>query len=205
MLLPASPRFARSAFCYLVFLSAACARSANDSVDTTAATTDTAAAAAQPKMGDTSMAGMDHSKMANADHGPAKDADHEFLRMMADHHEGLVAMMGSAMTRASTATAKADATRLHHKQEQERDEMIAMIRKMYSESHQPTIMPDNKAMNDSLQAKAGAEYDRDMYRHVVMHHREGRADDRQVPSPSTEARRWSDGRKDARRPDPGDR
>ena len=111
--------------------------------------------------------------MANADHGPAKDADHEFLRMMADHHEGLVAMMGSAMTRASTATAKADATRLRHKQEQERDEMIAMIRKMYSESHQPTIMPDNKAMNDSLQAKAGAEYDRDMYRHVVMHHREG--------------------------------
>ena len=173
-----TPRPARLMNWYLVpailLFGGACAGSGNEAGDTAAAV-DTSAAATSTPTGtkDTSMAGMDHSKMAAADRGPAKDADHEFLRMMSDHHEGLVTMMAAAMNRATSADAKADATRLHHKQQQERDQMVGMIQKMYSESLQPMVMPNNKAMNDSLQAKTGAEYDRDMYQHVVMHHREG--------------------------------
>ena len=178
MVLLATPRYARSIMWCLVpgiiLLGAGCAGSGNESGDSTAAADTSAAAASTPtSTKDTSMAGMDHSKMAAADRGPAKDADHEFLRMMSDHHEGLVTMMDAAMTRATSADAKSDATKLHHKQQQERDQMVGMIQKMYSESLQPMVMPNNKAMNDSLQAKSGAEYDRDIYQHVVMHHREG--------------------------------
>lgn len=122
---------------------------------------------------DTGMAGMGHSMMAGVDRGPAKDADHEFLRMMSDHHQGLVTMMEAAMNRASSAEAKADAHELHTKQAEERDRMVGMIRSSYGETIEPTVMPGNISMNDSLQQKSGADHDRDMYRHIVMHHREG--------------------------------
>lgn len=120
---------------------------------------------------DTGMAGMDHSQMT-MNRGPAKNADHEFLRMMSDHHEGLVVMMSTAMQRASSASAKADAKTLHDKQRQERDSMVAMARTSYDETIAPMVMPSAKTMNDSLQQKTGAAYDREMYRHVIMHHQE---------------------------------
>ncbi|HYD52551.1 MAG TPA: DUF305 domain-containing protein, partial [Gemmatimonadaceae bacterium] len=41
------------------------------------------------------------------------------------------------------------------------------------ESLEPMTMPKHKAMNDSLQQKSGADYDRTFYRSVVAHHREG--------------------------------
>lgn len=146
------------------------------------ATADSSAAAMSATAAgtDTGMAGMDHSKMAGMDHaqmatnrGAAKDADHEFLRMMSDHHEGMVMMMRPAMDKASSSTAKADAKMLHDKQARERDSMVAMIRTSYQETITPMQMPSGKAMNDSLQQKSGTAYDRDMYRHVIMHHQEG--------------------------------
>ena len=161
-------------------VSAACTRSDTaGGADTTGAAvavgadTSAGALAATPSGTDTSMAGMDHSMMAGVDRGPAQDADHEFLRMMSDHHQGLVTMMDAAMNKASSTEAKADAHMLHTKQAEERDRMVAMISSSYGETIEPTVMPGNKAMNDSLQQKSGAEYDRDMYRHIVMHHREG--------------------------------
>jgi uncharacterized protein (DUF305 family) len=148
--------------------------------DKSATADSSAAAASAPAATDTGMTGMDHSKMAGMDHsqmatnrGAAKDADHEFLRMMSDHHEGLVVMMRPAMDKATSSTAKADAKKLHDKQGQERDSMVAMIKSSYDETITPMVMPSGKAMNDSLQQKSGAAYDRDMYRHVVMHHQEG--------------------------------
>lgn len=160
-------------------LGAACARpNTADGTDASAASAvagrDTAvgAVAAAPLAADTSMGGMDHSKMAGMDRGPAKDADHEFLRMMSDHHQGLVTMMDAAMNRASSAEAKADAHELHTKQSEERDRMVGMLKTSYGETIEPMVMPSNKAMNDSLQQKSGTEYDRDMYRRIIMHHRE---------------------------------
>lgn len=149
-----------------VLVVAGCARS-----DESAAADSGAATSARPA-GDTGMAGMDHSQMPGMNRGAAKDADHEFLRMMSDHHEGLIVMMDAAMERASSATAKADAKKLHDKQRQERDSMVAMIKMVYNDTIMPMVMPSAKAMNDSLQQKTGAAYDRDMYRHVIMHHQE---------------------------------
>jgi uncharacterized protein (DUF305 family) len=111
--------------------------------------------------------------MAAMQRGSAKDADHEFLRRMSDHHEGLIQMATQAMSRASSSATQSEAHQLHQKQQQERDQMVGMIRTAYGETHTPSVMPAHRAMNDSLQQKSGAEYDRDFYRHVVMHHREG--------------------------------
>lgn len=111
--------------------------------------------------GDTGMAGMDHSQMPGMSRGAAKDADHEFLRMLSDHHEGMIVMMGAAMERATSATAKADAKKLHDKQRPERDSMVAMIKTAYNDTITPMMMPSAKVMNDSLQQKTGAAYDRD--------------------------------------------
>lgn len=111
--------------------------------------------------------------MAGMDHRPAKDADHDFLRQMADHHEGLVQMASTAMTKASKSATQGDAHNLHTKQAAERDSMLAMIRSTYGETHMPMVMEKNRAQNDSLQRLSGAEYDRTFYRLVVDHHREG--------------------------------
>ncbi len=122
--------------------------------------------------GDTGMAGMDHSQMPGMNRSPAKDADHEFLRMMTDHHESMIVMMNAAMERATSATAKADARKVHDKQRQERDSMVAIMKMAYNDTITPMVMPSAMAMNDSLQQKTGAAYDRDMYRHGIMHHQE---------------------------------
>lgn len=134
-----------------------------------AAAGDTAAGASAGA--ETGMAGMDHSQMA-MNQTPAKDADQEFLRMMADHHEGMILMMDPAMEKASSATAKADAKKLHDVQHQERDNMLAMLRTGYNDEHKATAAASAKQMNDDLQKRSGADYDRTMYAHVVMHHRE---------------------------------
>ena len=51
--------------------------------------------------------------------------------------------------------------------------MVTMLKTAYNDTIMPMAMPSAKAMNDSLQQKTGAAYDRDMYRHVIMHHQEG--------------------------------
>lgn len=123
--------------------------------------------------GDTGMAGMDHAKLPGMNRGPAKDADHEFLRMMSDHHEGLVVMMDGAIERATSASARADAKRLHMKQDAERDSIVAIIRTVYSDTITPMVTPSAKATNDSLEQTTGAAYNRELYRRVIMHHQEG--------------------------------
>jgi uncharacterized protein (DUF305 family) len=50
--------------------------------------------------------------------------------------------------------------------------MVAMIKTSYNETYMPMVMLGDKAMNDSLQQESGAAYDRDMYRHLIMHHQE---------------------------------
>lgn len=154
---------ASALFVAVAVVATACARSDRDAGGDTAAGTVSR---------DTGMAGMDHSAMA-ANRGPAKDADHEFLRMMSDHHEGLIEMASAAMNKASTPQVQGDAHQLHTKQEQEQKQMVDLIQTAYSETVQPMVMPSNKAMNDTLQAKSGADYDQTFYRMVVKHHQEG--------------------------------
>lgn len=104
---------------------------------------------------------------------PARDADQEFLRMMSDHHEGLIQMATAAMSKASTPGAQGDAHNLHTRQLEEQKQMLATLQTAYAESVTPMMMPSNKAMNDSLEAKSGSDYDRTFYANVVRHHRDG--------------------------------
>lgn len=124
---------------------------------------DTAAGATSIPAGAT--AGMEHSSVMDADQG--------FLRMMVDHHEGLVQMATAAMTKASRPATQGDAHNLHTKQAAERDSMLAILRTAFEYNHSPTVMRGHKSQNDSLQALSGAQYDRTFYRMIVDHHREG--------------------------------
>jgi uncharacterized protein (DUF305 family) len=138
-------------------LIAACSRSDGNTTDTA-----TGAVATTPV-----------SETGTTGRPPAKDGDHEFLRMMTDHHEGLVRMATAAMTKASQTTTQGDAHQLHTKQADEQKKMTAMVQSMYAETLTPMLLPQHQAMIDSLNAKSGAEYDRTFYRNVIAHHREG--------------------------------
>lgn len=140
---------------------AACAGDQKNAADTAA-------------VSDTGAAGVDHSRMAGMDSASAAmDADQDFLRKMSDHHEGLIQMLDPAMQRATSATAKADAKKVHDKQHRERDQMLALLKQQYQDARTPMVMPSAKSMIDDLQRQSGAAYDRKMYEHLVMHHREG--------------------------------
>ena len=156
-------------FVMVLTVAAACSKGGDAGGDTGTA----AAGATATTASSDSMAGMDHSNMPGMSTTPAKDADQEFLRMMVDHHEGLIQMMDPAMEKASTQTAKADAKKLHDKQHQEQDQMIGMLKSSYSETKEPMVMPDNKQMVDDLaNTPAGPAYDKKMYQHVIMHHQQ---------------------------------
>lgn len=103
----------------------------------------------------------------------ARDAEHEFLRKMIDHHEGLIQMATTAMSKASKSSTQGDAHNLHTKQADEQKKMIADVQSQYGETISPMVMPPHRAMADSLATKTGADYDRTFYRLVVQHHREG--------------------------------
>lgn len=103
----------------------------------------------------------------------AKDGNQEFLRMMSDHHEGLIQIAMAAMDKGTLASTKEDAHKLHTKQATERDTMIAMIQRDYQEQHTPRPPAKNQAQADSLNALSGVEYDRTFYRLMIGHHREG--------------------------------
>lgn len=164
MNLVSSRRRASAAAVALVFGLVACGRSGND------VATDTAGGMLG---GDSQMAGMDHSMMGAPNRPAARDADQEFLRMMSDHHEGLIEMASAAVVKGTTSEIKADARRLQATQEQQQKQMMDMLRTLYGEELQPHMMPSNMAMHDSLQQHLGDAYDRTFYEMVVKHHREG--------------------------------
>ena len=141
------------------------------------ATGATGAPATSAAAGDSGTAGgAAHGGMSHAAAGEAapRDSNQAFLRMMVDHHQGLVAMTDTAMGKLAGATAKADARALRDKQASEQQRMQRTLGATYSDSHAPTLLPSNRAMLDSVRAAAGAaEADRVWYRQVIAHHREG--------------------------------
>jgi len=137
-----------------------------------AATTDTAGAGATTTMAmpaDTAMAGMDHSNMAGMA-GMTGDPDRDFLRMMADHHKGLVLMAHQTLDRKDAPRVAADAKKMDTKQDAEIVKMQGMLQQRYSDRYEPNVMPDNQKMADELKALAGKEYEKTFLHHVVMHH-----------------------------------
>ena len=131
----------------------------------------TATVAAAPA--DSGMAGMDHSNMPGMNRPAPRDSNQAFLRMMSDHHEGLVVIADSAGTRAQNSTTRSDAERLEAKQRREQQEMLAMLRGQHQDSITPMVIPSNRAMLDSILSATGPALDPTFYRQVVHHHREG--------------------------------
>jgi uncharacterized protein (DUF305 family) len=116
-------------------------------------------------------AGHDMSSMP----GMAKmtgDADHDFLRMMSDHHKGLIAMAHMTKDRKEGGPAVADATKLDTEQDKELDHMVTMLEKDFKDPYSPKVMPEHQAMADELKAKTGKDYDRTFYQNVIKHHEE---------------------------------
>ena len=142
-------------------LTAACAKS-GDKADTDAK--DSAAAVGAPM--DTGMAGM--SGMA----GMTGNADQDFLRMMTDHHKGLIVMARMTKDRKEGGTAVADATKLDLAQDAELDHMVMMLEKDFKDSYTPKVLPAHQAMADALKSKTGKDYDRTFYQNIIQHHQE---------------------------------
>lgn len=105
----------------------------------------------------------------------SRDSTRKFLRMMVNHHQGLITMSDSARTKATRADTRKEAAKLDAEQAREQRQMAAMLRRTYADSARPTIMPSNQAMIDSLGRASGADYDRTFLRNVIAHHREALA------------------------------
>ncbi len=168
-----------------------------------AASADTGAAlgAGTAAAADTGMAGMDHSKMGAMDHsqmagmsrGAPRDSNQAFLRMMSDHHQGVLMMADSAAVRATSADAKTRARQIVDKQRPGQREMLSMLSQQYGDAVTPMVMPSNGAMMDSLSRAGGSEYDRAFYRQVIAHHREGIAmTEKQLPALTGEVKRMAE-------------
>lgn len=116
------------------------------------------------------MAGMEHAQMGAMTGNP----DQDFLRMMSDHHKGLIEL--AHMTKdgkGSTAVVRADASKLDALQDAGLDTMTTMLETSFKDPYQPKIMPQHQAMVDSLRVRTGIAYDRAFFQDVVAHHQEG--------------------------------
>lgn len=99
------------------------------------------------------------------------DANHDFLRMMSDHHQGLIALVHPTVDRQGiSSSVRADAGKFDKAQDAELDTMMTMLEKAYKDPYAPKVSPENKAMNDSTLAKSGAAFDRAFRKEVIMHH-----------------------------------
>lgn len=135
---------------------------ASDTATPAPATTPAAPAAAKPDSG--AMAGM--ANMA----GMTGDADHDFLRMMSDHHKGLILMAHETIESKETLGVKDIARRLDKEQDDELDKMTTMLERDFKDPYAPKATPDNQAMADQLKGKTGTEYDRTFLQNVIAHH-----------------------------------
>lgn len=100
-------------------------------------------------------------------------ADQQFLRMMSDHHRGLIAIVHATVERKDKVGVKAEARTIDAKQDAELDAMVTMLEQQYHDPYAPKVTPDNKAMLDSLTPKSGASFDRTFREDIIKHHQDG--------------------------------
>ena len=100
------------------------------------------------------------------------DPDRDFLRMMSDHHKGLVEMAHMTKEQKPASSAAADASKLDTKQDAELDKMQTMLEKTFKDPYTPRVSADNQAMIDQLRGKTGGDYARTFYQNIVKHHQQ---------------------------------
>jgi uncharacterized protein (DUF305 family) len=104
--------------------------------------------------------------------GMTGDPDHDFLRMMSDHHKGLIQIAHMTKDRKDVGTAAVDATKLDTKQDTELDQMVTMLEKDFKDPYAPKVMPEHQQMAEELEAKSGKDYERAFYQDIIKHHQE---------------------------------
>jgi len=123
---------------------------------------DTTMSSSMPS-GGTEMAGM--SKMDSMG-----NPDQQFLRMMSDHHLGILLMAHEAEKKGLTV--KGEAKKIDTAQDAELNKMVAMLQTTFKDKYTPMVMPESQAMADALKQKSGAAYDTTFRENVVKHHQE---------------------------------
>lgn len=154
----------RAALLPLLVLVAGCGSKYETKVtDRTATETATGNAAPAPATTGGAMEGM----------AMTGDANRDFLRMMSDHHKGLIAMAHETMEEGrGTAESRGDAGKLDAQQDEELKQMVTMLDKDYKDPYEPKVIPAHRAMLDTLLAKSKDTYAPTFYRLVIQHHRE---------------------------------
>ncbi len=121
------------------------------------------------------MAGMSDSMQGMSGMaGMTGSPDQDFLRMMSDHHKGLVAMahLSAEGEKKGSAAVQADARKLDAAQDKELDQMVTMLETTYKDPYSPKVSPDHQTMVNELKGKTGSEYNKLFYADVVKHHRQ---------------------------------
>lgn len=143
----------------------ACSSKDSAKNDTASGMAPAAAAAAKPAADSAKSGGMGNMAMTG-------NADHDFLRMMSDHHKGLIAMAHETIESKDKLGVKPIAKRLDAEQDKEIDRMATLLDSAFKDSYTPMIMPDNQALLDALKGKTGADYDRTFLESVIKHHQQ---------------------------------
>ena len=99
------------------------------------------------------------------------NADQDFLRMMTDHHKGMVTMAHDAKDQKGSSI-RDIATRLDTEQDKELDQMTTMLERDFKDPYAPKVMPDNQKMIDALKTKTGSDFDRMFLQNTIAHHQE---------------------------------
>ena len=115
-----------------------------------------------------SMGGMGGMSAMGATTG---NADQDFLRMMSDHHKGMVTMAHEVREQKGSSV-KDIATRLDTQQDKELDQMTTMLERDFKDPYAPKIMAENQKTIDALKTKTGADFDRTFLQNTMMHHQE---------------------------------
>lgn len=108
--------------------------------------------------------------MAGAAEAPSgMPADQEFLRMMSDHHTGMVLMAHEVIERKEKLASKADAKKFDQDQDNELDRMRSALKGM-NDSYKPTATAEAKEMAASLSKLSGSQFDRMFWENTIKHH-----------------------------------
>lgn len=104
----------------------------------------------------------------------AHEADQQFLRMVSDHHRGMIEMAHAVMHQADApADVRAKAQEIDRKQHEETREMLTLLERDFGDPYTPQVMSDNAAMVARVREANGPALARTFYETVIMHHREG--------------------------------
>lgn len=147
--------------------------SKSDSADDAApAAASTGSASSTSSLPSDSTTAHDMGNMGNMANMPdmTGNPDQDFLRMMSNHHKGLILIAHMTKDRKDEGTAASDALRLDTKQDKELDQMVSMLEKDFKDPYAPKVMPQHQAMADALKTKSGKDYERTFYEDIIKHH-----------------------------------